>query len=469
MAGMTITSPRPTRQGAATEPDRGRHPAVAAVFAAVQASVAGLLAPIVVALAIWMATPRVSVPWTEPVRVAANIWLLGHGAPLSLRAGTVDVVPLGLLLPLLWLAWSGGVRVVAAAEARTPGRARSLLGPGAIYVASYAALAVTIGAFAGDTEVRVSLGAVLLAASLVSVTGLLVAARQLLWPGDERPALARVALVARAAGVALLGWAGVAAVVLVAGTAFGFGRIIDVQQALHPGVLGHLLLVILQLALVPTALLWSASYSTGAGFLVGQGTMVSPAGTELGPLPAVPLLGALPHAGSHPVQTVLLPLLVVAAGAFAGYWLRQRRGALPRVEQIADCAALAVIATAVGVLLAALSGGSIGPGRMAEIGPVVGLLGALLFAELFVGALLGAFAGPPIVSGRAGAVLAAAGTRLGRRGGRQLKSAAGKTGRAAGEGLEVATAHARRLGAAAAGRATQARRELRGRVTKRRP
>ena len=51
-------------------------------------------------------------------------------------------------------------------------------------------------------------------------------------------------------------------------------------------------LLLAQLALVPNALVWAASYALGAGFVMGAGSVVAPAGTELGMLPGLPLLGA---------------------------------------------------------------------------------------------------------------------------------------------------------------------------------
>lgn len=447
MCAMTVTSPRTATHGpapsaappsASAEPSRGRNPTVAAVLAALQAAVGGLLAVVVPALAIWMATPRVSVEWPEAVALAVNVWVLGHGAPLSLVSGTVDVVPLGLLAPLLWVAWSGGVRVARAVERRTPGQRRALIGPGGVYVGGYALLATALAGLTGSQDVRASLGAVLLSSALVAGCGLALASYHLWKP--ERAVLVRLELLARGAGLALVGWFGLALIVLVAGVAVGFDRVSDVQQALHPGGFGHVLLALVQLVLVPTGLVWTASYVTGVGFMVGQGTVVSPFGTELAPVPAIPLLGALPEPGSHPVQAVLLPVLVVAVGAVSGYWVRQRGGERRPIQHALDAALVAVLAVAVMGLLAALSSGSIGPGRMADVGPGVGWLVLVSFSELAVGALLGTFAGPAIMSGRAAARLVGGGRR-----------AVARSSQAAGPGLSATAARARELGSSVAG------------------
>lgn len=430
-------------------------------MASLQAAVAGLLMLVVPALAIWMATPRISVPWPESVRLAVNVWLLGHGTPLILADGRIDVVPLGLLLPLLWLSWSGGVRVVQSVEQRhSDGFVRGLVAPGVIYAAAYATIAIVMAAFCGDATVRASLGAVALAAALVALAGLLIAAfpqLRAMLPGGER-----LELVVRGAGVALLGWFGLALVVLVSGAAWGAGRMVEVQQALHPGGLGHVLLVLLQLVLVPTAWVWSASYVTGIGFSVGQGTAVSPFGTELAPLPALPLLGALPQTGSHPVQAVLLPALVVLAGGIAGYWVRQRRGERRGVELVGDAVMIAALATGAGVVLALLSSGAAGPGRMGDLGPAVGWLALVAGGQLLLGSLIGTFAGPSIAAGRPMTFVVAQFGRAREAGGNRLRRAAEGAGGVAGSGFNAASEKAQRLGAASAGKARSAAGRARG-------
>ncbi|MGC5276343.1 DUF6350 family protein, partial [Escherichia coli] len=61
------------------------------------------------------------------------------------------------------------------------------------------------------------------------------------------------------------------------------------------------------------------SYTTGAGFALGTGTTVAPQAVELGPVPALPVLGALPSGAGEAFLAVLaVPLL---AGIIAGWWL----------------------------------------------------------------------------------------------------------------------------------------------------
>ena len=88
---------------------------------------------------------------------------------------------------------------------------------------------------------------------------------------------------------------------------------------------GGIALLLAQLAVVPNALVWAASYALGSGFALGAGSVVAPAATELGMLPGLPLLGALPAAG--PGSPLLLCWL--ASGALAGGLAATARGPVP--------------------------------------------------------------------------------------------------------------------------------------------
>ncbi len=70
-------------------------------------------------------------------------------------------------------------------------------------------------------------------------------------------------------------------------------------DGLDAGIGGGILLAALCLLYVPTAAVWGLAYVVGPGFAVGAGTSVSVGGTDLGAVPAFPLLAALP-AGAGP-------------------------------------------------------------------------------------------------------------------------------------------------------------------------
>src|SRR5690606_11048883 len=131
-----------------------------------------------------------------------------------------------------------------------------------------------------------------------------------------------------------------------------------------------------QRARQPNLVLWATSWLAGTGFAVGQGTAYAPGGTETGPLPAVPLLGALPGPDwSGSTATAAGPLAVVACGALAG-WFAWRRLDPDRVRGV-DLAQVLLGTVVLAGLMAGLlqfwAGGAVGSGRLAQVGadPVV--------------------------------------------------------------------------------------------------
>jgi len=141
------------------------------------------------------------------------------------------------------------------------------------------------------------------------------------------------------------------------------------HEALQPGVSGGIALLLLQLAFAPNAMMWSASYALGSGFSLGAGSVVAPAATQLGMVPGIPLLGALPSPGPGD----LAQLWWLAAGAVAGAiacWvvLAPRRAARVDEAGLAGGAAGA-LAGAVFAGLAWAASGDLGTLRLADIGP----------------------------------------------------------------------------------------------------
>jgi len=145
-------------------------------------------------------------------------------------------------------------------------------------------------------------------------------------------------------------------------------------------VIGGAVLAIAQLALVPDFVLWALAYVAGPGFAVGAGSHFAPTAVVAGPLPALPLLGALPAPGSTSAVTAWAPIALVLVGAVAGWWMH---GRLPRGTWRHPLLAVAVAAGVAGLVagtLVALASGSAGPGRMTVVGAsgaVVGLTVAL--------------------------------------------------------------------------------------------
>jgi hypothetical protein len=143
---------------------------------------------------------------------------------------------------------------------------------------------------------------------------------------------------------------------------------------------------------LPNLVIWAACWLIGPGFSIGAGSTVSPLSTTLGPIPSVPVLGALPQGDlAFAFVGLLVPLLAgFLVGALLSWPLAARIRSAGRGTWILGAGlGSGVVGGAILGLLAWASAGAIGPGRLQQAGPdplMVGLLAAL---ELGVSTVLG--------------------------------------------------------------------------------
>lgn len=388
---------RPARSTRRTRPTAAA-PA-AGVVAAVSAAALGLLTITVVVLVGWAAATHTSVGAGDAVRTAVQTWLLAHHGGLALRAGYLGLVPLGLAaVPAVLLASAAG------RAARTV-RAQTVRGLVPLYVAlvvTYAMVPVVLAPLADTDGVRpvvsqAFLGALVLAL-LAGGWGIARGARlRELLRERVSPTVRAVAAAATAATAVLLGAGALLVGLSLAGH---FGRAAELTRALDPGLVGGAVLLLLGAALVPNAAVWGAAYAVGPGFAIGAGTTVGPFAVHLGGVPALPLLAALPSDSAAPA--VALPVLLVpfAAGVVAGLLVVRRLRALPERRQVGWAAAAGGLTGLVLGLLAALSGGPVGAGSMATVGPSPWQVGLLAGLEVALAAALTAWALPPRLRAR---------------------------------------------------------------------
>ena len=201
------------------------------------------------------------------------------------------------------------------------------------------------------------------------------------------------ALLVLAAGAAMAGLS----------TALGGGQAADLIGAYRTGVAGQAGITLVSLAYAPNAAVWAAAYLLGPGFAVGAGTSNALTEVQGGPLPAIPL-GAGPPDGPAGGPGAALLALPVLAAAVAGWLLGRRtyrrpnqpdRPAPPPPGWATLTGAALVAGLTGGALLGAsawLSGGSLGAGRLSELGPVPWQVAAFGAAVVAAGALLGSAA-----------------------------------------------------------------------------
>jgi hypothetical protein len=172
-------------------------------------------------------------------------------------------------------------------------------------------------------------------------------------------------------------------------------EIVKLYQSLQLTFLGTLTVSAGQLSLMPNLIAFGNSWLTGVGFAVGNGSQVSPLVTELGPLPAIPMLAALPvSSSSFGVLFILVPLL---AAFFATLLVKSHTAEL-RFNYASTTSAAISLGLAIGFvasvemwILADFASGSIGPGRMSLIGANPWIVAGVTFLEVSIAAILAAF------------------------------------------------------------------------------
>lgn len=379
---MTTTLDRPAvrRTTAATAVPSPLWPGL---VAAAWAAGAGLVALGVPVLLTWATDSRSGSGAAAATRAVGQLWLLAHGASLSVPEGTVGLTPLGLvLLPLALLHRAGrhGARSLHVRGLRQAARLVVAIG------FPYALVAAVVSAVSASDAVRPAPVQAVLAGLAVgllgSASGALREARLL---GEVRRLPARLTRVLAGAGAAVAALLGAGAALGVASLLHHAGRATSLASATDPGLLGGVALLVLSLVLVPNAAVWGAAWLAGPGFAVGAGTAVGPFATTLGPVPALPLLAALPS-GEAPSWVAWLVLLVpLSAGVLGGVLLARRLGGGPGQAALEGllvglAAGLAVAA------LCALSAGPLGGQRMAQLGPSWWAVGLAVAAEVGLGA-----------------------------------------------------------------------------------
>lgn len=379
-----------------------RSPALLGALAAGQAVLAGLVFAVVPTMLVWMTSLRVEALWSEAVRVGADVWLLAQGAQIAVPSGTVSLLPLGFTLVPLALCWVAGRRMVEALRAVTPtvGRRDLVLTLGT-FVGVYALLVGAVAIASASQAARPMAGQAVLGGVVVAALGVAVASRHC-WRLDG-PHWQRAQQVAWAARYAVCGWLAVSTVFLVLATVAGWDRVVALHSALDPGPGGHVGVVLLQLALLPVLVVWAGAWVAGPGFTVGAGTSVSPGVTELGHLPALPALGVLPEPGAAGAGAGVVVLLLVGIGAVAGVRAVRGRQDAPMADVFVDVVAAAALTGVVTALLAWCASGSVGPGRMASLGPVPWQVGLAVTAEVLAGALVAGLLAHRLTPGRVSA------------------------------------------------------------------
>ncbi|MFI6424096.1 DUF6350 family protein [Promicromonospora sp. NPDC050880] len=334
------------------------------------------------------------------VDVAMGIWLLGHGVPLTTGEVTLSLAPLGITALALFAVYVSAKRFAATSvRAWVAGAVTYALCTAAVaaFAGSAPGWSLPVAAVAGLVVGGLGTGLGILArpdAPAPAEIGERTEALALRLTGlDLVPPTFRLGL--RAGAVVTAALVGGAALLVVAWAVAGRATSSDIITALEPGWAGGVVFAVAQLALLPNLVLWAVSWLAGPGFAIGAGTSFTPYGTVSGPLPAIPLLGALPGADWANAVSAWSPVLVVACGVVAGLFAwRRLEPSLVRWPDVGWVLAGTVLTPGVLMLLGQwVAAGAGGPGRLAVIGAQPLVTAGLVSAEVAGGAaavLLGA-------------------------------------------------------------------------------
>jgi Family of unknown function (DUF6350) len=199
----------------------------------------------------------------------------------------------------------------------------------------------------------------------------------------------------RAGSAVVLALAAVSSIATALLIAFNWVDAIKLYQGLQLSFIGTLVISFGQLAVLPNLITYGMSWFTGVGFSLGVGSSVSPLANELGPLPAIPMLTALP---SGTDSLMIAFVLVTLLSAFAATILVKPYTAQLRFDYASTTGAALALGIGIGLVaalemlvLALLSSGSIGPERMSQIGINPWLVFLVTFVEVTMMSCLAAF------------------------------------------------------------------------------
>lgn len=311
-----------------------------------------------------------------------DCWRLVHLMPIASAAGPVSLVPMLPAMAVLALVLKVSDWLWLRLSSKQEGLVVPATGVAAL-AAAYLVVAVLIATSptAGGSEGPFTQGWLALFGIVGTGVGLVLAR------GYVKPQYPRTWLLFRAAGTVLTLLLAMSFLMVIVQLLVHWSQFWDMSVALlssgaqpssrfDAAALGAV-----QLGYLPNAVVWAAAYLIGAGFAVGDATIVSPFSVTLGTLPELPLVSLVP---TKPMPWPWLPpLLVACASMLAGSVIRNAGLAKQmRTRLVVGLVVAFISAVGMGVLAAASNGG-LGPGRLATVGPAAGL--TFLWTLLVIG------------------------------------------------------------------------------------
>ena len=193
-------------------------------------------------------------------------------------------------------------------------------------------------------------------------------------------------------GLSVLALVAASAVASVIALVAGWSRMAGIQEILGAASGADTAFIVgAQLLFAPTVMAWAASWWSGAGFLTATDSLHSPVVAGTGPIPPIPLLGAVPETAPG-MWVILAPIMLgIGLGVVASRSFR-REHLLHQTAQGVLSSVIVASVTALWMWSATMSLGSV---RLASMGPRVGWATLALVLEIALPALIIALATHP--------------------------------------------------------------------------
>lgn len=321
---------------------------------------------VLLAIAVWMPTATTpseeGTKWSDALAVGNAIFAAAFRAEFSSETMRFSLTPWGLTLLI-------GLMLAASLRAAKPPNAAALAwGLLAFLVPCWVCL--------GFAAVSLVVWRAFIFSLFFAVIVFFAVARHLTWwnvtaffpEGEPWPWLS---LASRCLRVLAAGGAALSAIFLVAAMFTGWEQMRTIWTGLKPDALGSVAMVLVILAYLPTLLVWSAAWITGPGISLGQGTVFSPGQVIGGDLPPVPVLAWLPDVPVGWWPLIFPVALAIGLGLYLGG--RHQLGLADTALSLALFLAGLLLG---GLLIVWFVSGSLGPGRLVNVGP----LGSTLYA-----------------------------------------------------------------------------------------
>lgn len=228
---------------------------------------------------------------SDPMRAALWLWLGSHLTPFHITSnemtGYLSYLPLGAAI-LPWLSMRVGYkRVFEIIQNKKISRA--------YFILTYTTIYLLLAAIASNSQVSVDW----LRGTSTLILLLLMASTSI----NFEP-------IVKLPYPMFLIMLGVSGLVFTVSLLVNFSIAKNLTIVLHPGIIGGLLLLILQILYLPNLFFATLSYILGSGFSLGEATDITPFIFNLREIPAIPVLASLPG-GKNP-WIIILSLMLFA-------------------------------------------------------------------------------------------------------------------------------------------------------------